>query len=112
MREAARTACISIGGLYHYFPTKRDLLLYGLDTDARDRLCVEFREAVATFASWRPDDAIDAYLRHSREMLAFVRPSREQRSNLVSQNCKTGSTRGSVATSRNSPRRFATSRLI
>ena len=75
MREAARTACISIGGLYHYFPTKRDLLLYGLDTDARDRLCVEFREAVATFASWRPDDAIDAYLRHSREMLAFVRPS-------------------------------------
>ena len=75
MREAARSACISIGGLYHYFPTKRDLLLHGLDSQSRDYLCRDFREAIETFASWRPDDAISAYLEYSRRMLAFVHPS-------------------------------------
>ena len=30
MRMAARTACLSVGGLYHHFPTKRDLVLHGM----------------------------------------------------------------------------------
>ncbi|MBK9715083.1 MAG: helix-turn-helix transcriptional regulator [Kouleothrix sp.] len=28
MRQAAAAACLSIGGLYHYFPTKRELVLW------------------------------------------------------------------------------------
>lgn len=75
MREAAHAACVSIGGLYHYFPTKRSLLFHGLDLAARDRICRDFRELLATFATWRPDDAIEAYLEHSRTLYAFVRPS-------------------------------------
>jgi AcrR family transcriptional regulator len=43
MRDAARAACLSVGGLYHYFPTKRELVLHGLDDDARERLCREQR---------------------------------------------------------------------
>lgn len=43
MRDAAHAACLSVGGLYHYFPTKRELLLHGLNDDARERLCREQR---------------------------------------------------------------------
>src|SRR5919202_6385305 len=38
MRSAARAAHMSVGGLYHYFPAKRDLVLHGLREDARDRV--------------------------------------------------------------------------
>jgi len=30
LRQAARAAHLSLGGLYHYFPTKRDLVLHAL----------------------------------------------------------------------------------
>jgi AcrR family transcriptional regulator len=43
MRDAAHAACLSVGGLYHYFPTKRELLLHGVDNDAWERLCREHR---------------------------------------------------------------------
>src|SRR5690349_12680270 len=52
MRQAARAACISVGGLYHYFPSKRDLVLHGLSWEARDRLCCEYRERIADLAGW------------------------------------------------------------
>jgi AcrR family transcriptional regulator len=42
MREAAEAACLSIGGLYHYFPSKRDLVLHGLYPEALFRLCQDF----------------------------------------------------------------------
>lgn len=75
MQQAAQAACMSIGGLYHYFPTKRDLVLHGLDLQARDRLCREYREACANLARWSIDQGIEAYLDHSIKMFAFVRPS-------------------------------------
>ena len=31
MRQAAQAACLSVGGLYHYFPTKRDVFLAAID---------------------------------------------------------------------------------
>ena len=34
MRQAARAASLSIGGLYYYFPTKRALVLHGLSPQA------------------------------------------------------------------------------
>jgi AcrR family transcriptional regulator len=46
MRQAAEAACLSIGGLYHYFPTKRDLVLHGLCPETLYRLCEDFH---ATF---------------------------------------------------------------
>ena len=42
MRQAARAASLSIGGLYYYFPTKRELLLHGLCPAALLRYCAEF----------------------------------------------------------------------
>ena len=44
MRQAARAASLSIGGLYYYFPTKRELLLHGLCPAALLRYCEEFYE--------------------------------------------------------------------
>jgi len=75
MREAARAACISVGGLYHYFPTKRDLLLHGLGWDSRDRLCREYRAQIANLAGWSLEQYLELYLDHSLLMFAFIRPS-------------------------------------
>lgn len=75
MREAARAACMSIGGLYHYFPTKRDLALHGLSWDARNDLCKEYRARIADLAGWDLDRYLDLYLDNSVRMFAFVRPS-------------------------------------
>lgn len=44
MREVACAACMSIGGLYYYFPTKRALVLYGLRPEAAERFCLDVAE--------------------------------------------------------------------
>ncbi len=71
MPQAAYAACLSIGGLYHYFPTKRDLILHGLDFGARKRRCDEYRRLVVIGASLRLEQGIDAYLDLSLAMLTF-----------------------------------------
>lgn len=50
MRQAADAACLSLGGLYHYFPTKRDLVLHGLCPEAIQRRCQEFHSQFGHFA--------------------------------------------------------------
>jgi AcrR family transcriptional regulator len=42
LRQAARAAQMSLGGLQHYFPTKRDLVLHALKPEAMDRICADF----------------------------------------------------------------------
>ena len=39
MRQAAAAAHMSVGGIYHYFPSKRDLVLFVLSPDALQHLC-------------------------------------------------------------------------
>jgi AcrR family transcriptional regulator len=39
MRQAAAAAHMSVGGIYHYFPSKRDLVLFVLSPDTLQRLC-------------------------------------------------------------------------
>jgi AcrR family transcriptional regulator len=39
MRQAAAAAHMSVGGLYHYFPSKRDLVLFALSPETMQRLC-------------------------------------------------------------------------
>ena len=75
MPEAAHAACLSIGGLYHYFPTKRELVLHGLDDAARERLCRLHQPEVAARLAEGLEPAIEAYLDYSTRMLAFARPS-------------------------------------
>lgn len=75
MRNAARAAHMSVGGLYHYFPTKRDLVLHGLREDARDRLCREYRDRIADLSGWSAERYVEAYLDFALGMFAFVRPA-------------------------------------
>ncbi len=75
MRAAARAARMSVGGLYHYFPTKRDLVLHGLREDARARLCQEYRSHLGELSGWRVDRQVEAYLDLSIRMFSFIKPS-------------------------------------
>lgn len=75
MRAAARAAHMSIGGLYHYFPTKRDLVLHGLREDARARLCQEYRSRLGDLSGWSAERYVEAYLDLSICMFTFARPS-------------------------------------
>ena len=75
MREAARAARVSVGGLYHYFPTKRDLVLHGLSEDARARLCREYRSDLGDLSGWSAGRHVEAYLDLSIHMFSFASPS-------------------------------------
>ncbi len=75
MREAARAARMSVGGLYHYFPTKRDLVLHGLREDARARLCQEYRSSLGDLSGWDARRHVEAYLDLSVRMFSFAKPS-------------------------------------
>jgi AcrR family transcriptional regulator len=75
IREAARAAHMSVGGLYHYFPTKRDLVLHGLSEDARARLCQEYRSRLGDLSGWSAGRHVEAYLDLSIRMFSFARPS-------------------------------------
>lgn len=75
MRDAARAAHMSVGGLYHYFPTKRDLVLHGLEWEARHRLCREYREQLFSLSGWNANAHTEVYLDLSIRMFAFMRPS-------------------------------------
>lgn len=75
MRDAADAACLSIGGLYHYFPTKRALVLHGLDEAARTRLCQDNRLLIERAARRGVEPALAAYLDHAEAMFRFVHPA-------------------------------------
>src|SRR4051812_40205875 len=75
MRDAAHAACMSIGGLYHYFPTKRDLVLHGLDLAARSRICAENRALLADLRAWDVERYLANYTDLTMTMLRFMRPA-------------------------------------
>lgn len=75
MREVAQAAHLSTGGLYHYFPNKRALVLHGLNPEARDRICRGFRTQAAAAGAATPEEYLETYLEVSARLLAFVRPA-------------------------------------
>lgn len=75
MRAAAKLAYLSVGGLYYYFPTKRDLVLHGTQTETLVRFCQDFQAACEPLAASDPKAYLDAYLSHSVQLLLFIRPS-------------------------------------
>jgi AcrR family transcriptional regulator len=75
MREAARAAHISLGGLYHYFPTKRNLVLHSLTPDAFARLCADFHRHYGPLRERDPGTFLDAYIDWQVQECAFVRPA-------------------------------------
>ena len=75
MRDAAHAACLSIGGLYHYFPTKRDLALHALKPTALLRTCQDFHGAYGHLAERDPAAYLDAYLDLLARTATFLRPA-------------------------------------
>lgn len=75
MRQAAQVACLSIGGLYYYFPTKRDLVLHGLCLTAILRRCQDFHDQFGYLADVDPqryfDEGIELIVAH----VGFCRPA-------------------------------------
>jgi AcrR family transcriptional regulator len=75
MRQAARAACLSLGGLYHYFPTKRDLVLHGLRPEAILRHCEDFHAQFGHLASLDPRRYIDEGINVVVKQIGFCRPA-------------------------------------
>ncbi|HET7009385.1 MAG TPA: TetR/AcrR family transcriptional regulator [Anaerolineales bacterium] len=75
MRQAAKAACLSVGGLYHYFPTKRDLVLHGLSLEALARLCQDFHDEYADLAERDPEAFFEKFLDFSVWQVNFLRPA-------------------------------------
>jgi AcrR family transcriptional regulator len=75
MHAASRAACMSIGGLYHYFPTKRDLVLHGLQPEAIARNCQDFHEQYGCLAETDPPQFLEAYLGFLSDSIQFIRPA-------------------------------------
>lgn len=75
MRQAAQVACLSIGGLYYYFPTKRELVLYGLHWETLSRLCQNFLDENGYLAERDPRQYLEKYSIFAVQEMAFVRPA-------------------------------------
>jgi AcrR family transcriptional regulator len=76
MRAAAQAAYVSVGGLYYYFPTKRDLALHGLQPEAIARYCHDMVAAFAHLAETDPVAYSKAILDHFHALVVgFVLPA-------------------------------------
>jgi AcrR family transcriptional regulator len=75
MRQAAAVSFLSLGGLYHYFPDKRSLVLFGLDQEAHERVCMEFKAAYGHLNESDPQAAAEAFVGFFGERVSFLRPS-------------------------------------
>jgi AcrR family transcriptional regulator len=75
MREAAAAACLSIGGLYHYFPTKRDLVLHGLNPEALYRLCEDFHTEFGYLTTLDPQRYLYEGIEVVVRQVGFFRPA-------------------------------------
>lgn len=75
MRKAAQVACLSIGGLYHYFPTKRELVLHGLCQEAIVRCCHDFHDQFDYLAEADTLKYIDEGVDFIVQNVTFCRPA-------------------------------------
>jgi AcrR family transcriptional regulator len=75
MRAAAYAACLSVGGLYHYFPTKRELVLHALRPDALLRRCQDFHGRHGYLSIIDPAQYLAVYLDFLAETALFLRPA-------------------------------------
>ena len=75
MQEAARAAHVSVGGLYHYFDTKRDLVLCGLRPDILAHRCAAFHAEHDHLLRADPTAYLAAFVQFTVDGVVFVRPS-------------------------------------
>jgi AcrR family transcriptional regulator len=75
LRQAAQAACISLGGLAYYFPTKQDLVLHGVQPAAAARLCLDFHAVHGWRKQIEPRRFLELWAEFAVDWIAFVRPS-------------------------------------
>ena len=75
MRQAAKAACLSPGGLYHYFSTKQDLVLFGVQPAAGMRLCLAFHAQHGWLKDADFDRFLSAWVDFVVDFVAFGRPA-------------------------------------
>lgn len=75
MRRAAQAACLSVGGLYHYFPTKRELVLHGLCSEAILRCCQDFHAKFDHLVERDPRGYLEGGVELIVEQVSFCRPA-------------------------------------
>ena len=75
MRQAANAAHMSLGGVYHYFPSKRDLVLFGLSPEALHAGCAELHQQLARVQRTGPGAQLATFLDSLVRLVSFCRPS-------------------------------------
>jgi AcrR family transcriptional regulator len=79
LREVARVAWLSPGGIYHYFDSKRQLVLFGLSPEALSTACTdaaaELRDALASRPPPPIEELIELFVEKNVRMIEFVRPA-------------------------------------
>jgi AcrR family transcriptional regulator len=75
MRQAASAACLSVGGLYHHFSTKRELVLFGLEPAALRRRCSDFETRFGYLVDVDPGGYLECCVENNVELIRFIRPA-------------------------------------
>jgi AcrR family transcriptional regulator len=75
MRQAAAASVMSLGGLYHYFPNKRALVLFGTDQEALERSCSDFKARCGHLKDIDPEASVEAFVQFIAGETAFSRPA-------------------------------------
>ncbi len=66
---------MSVGGLYHYFPTKLALVLHGVQPETLKRVCQDYFRQLEPLAATDPQGYLDAFQVAMVKAILFVRPS-------------------------------------
>jgi AcrR family transcriptional regulator len=75
MQDIARAAHVSVGSLYYYFPSKRDLVLCGLRMDVLAHRCAAFHRWADQLRRSDPQGYLSAFIQSSVESILFLRPA-------------------------------------
>src|SRR5713101_5737501 len=70
-----RGTCMRLGGLYHYFPTKQQLVLFGVEPAAGARLCVAFHAQNGWLKTAEPSRFPAAWVDFAIDGVSFARPA-------------------------------------
>jgi len=75
MRAAAEAACMSVSALYHYFPTKRDMLLFPLQPEPCAEQLERFEREHALLRISDPPAYVRAFIDEMVETFPLIRAS-------------------------------------
>jgi AcrR family transcriptional regulator len=75
MSAMAEAAHMSVGGVYHYFDTKRQLLLHGLNPEALALACTTFHEAMLKDSPQGQGAVASVYVEKSIYMFRLIQPA-------------------------------------